>query len=206
MSTNRAVPAHATRAGSFARRAIATAIDYSLAAAPLATFGLAALLRRSAAGAAPPIGVQGGPGISRLKRVLGVLGVTAPVTFLLAAAEAHGGSPGKRLLGLEVRTANDRAPVPFRRALVRAILKTGVPWELGHQAVWDFHGGDDHQRRGTVLAGCAYLAIAAQAVMAVRDAGRTYADLAAGTVVIAGSATSRPPSPPRELRANCDER
>lgn len=161
-----------------ARRAAATFVDYAVIAAPLA---LAGVLRRTRSVAAPPAsGAQRAAGAVP-PRVLVALALTVPISCLLAAAEARGGSPGKRLLRLRVR-ARDGTPPSYATALARAVLKTAIPWEIGHQAVWDLRG--TQARRGACLALLAHAALAAQAAMVWTGEGRTYADLLAGTVVV----------------------
>ena len=61
----------------------------------------------------------------------------APATVWLALWEAgrRAASPGKRLLRLQVRTADDQ-PVSFARALLRNGIKVALPWELGHTAAF----------------------------------------------------------------------
>ncbi|MEU9890175.1 RDD family protein [Sphaerisporangium sp. NPDC051011] len=153
------------------RRAAATAVDYALVSVPLALLGLLQV-RRGRAGR--PIG-------GARARVAVALALTVPVTCGLAAAEATGGSPGKRLLGLQVRGRDGRSS-PYAAALLRTALKTAIPWELAHQGVWDVQD-EAGRKRGETLLACAYAALAAQAVMICTPSGRTYPDLLAGTVV-----------------------
>lgn len=173
-----------------ARRAAATFVDYAVIAAPLALVWAHRMrLVRSAAArsasrraAAPP-------------RVLVALVLTAPMSCLLAAAEVRGGSPGKRLLRLQVRT-RDGAPPSYPTALARAVLKTALPWEIGHQAVWDLRG--TRARRGAGLALLAHAMLAAQAATICVGDGRTYADRLTGTVVVDAAHAEGAPSPDRE--------
>jgi hypothetical protein len=60
-------------------------------------------------------------------------------------------------------------------------LKTALPWELGHQAVWEFRA--DNTARGTVLVAGAYAALGWQAWSIARGTGRTYPDRVARTYV-----------------------
>ncbi|HLU95706.1 MAG TPA: RDD family protein [Thermobifida alba] len=150
------------------RRALATGVDSALLAlAPALAW---AVVGRRLGTAEPPAGARWGVAV----------GMTLPAVAVLALAEARGATPGKRLLGVRVTGPGGRSP-GYRRALVRLLAKTALPWELGHQAVWDFVGGSS--RRGAVLAAAAHAALAAQAVAAACGSGRTYADLAAGTGV-----------------------
>ncbi|MFF3672053.1 RDD family protein [Microtetraspora malaysiensis] len=173
-------PPRGGRLARLARRAGATAVDYAVVCAPLALIGL---LQSRRVRTPRPSPRQGGPGGARARLLVAVT-VTTPLACGLAAAEATGGSPGKRLLRLQVRTRDTDSPVPYSAALLRTVLKTAIPWEIGHQAVWDFRGTSQTQRRGAVLAACAYAAVAAQAAMICTASGRTYADLLAGTVVV----------------------
>lgn len=123
-------------------------------------------------------------------RLLVAAGLTLPLTCALAAAEATGGSLGKRVLHLTVSDARTRETPTLPQALARTLLKTALPWELGHQAVWEFRA--DNTRRGALLAAGAYAAIGWQAVAIARGSGRTYADRAAGTRVRPSRAPVRP--------------
>ena len=157
-----------------ARRALATVIDYTAMAVPLGVLAAIALVRqRRRPGSALP-------DVSPTKvRVLVAVGLTMPLSAALAATEAAGGSPGKRALGLTVRDQSGTQPT-YPQTLIRTFAKTAVPWELGHQAVWEFRA--DNTRRGAVLAAGAYVALGLQAAAILRN-HRTYADRVAGTRV-----------------------
>lgn len=157
-----------------ARRGLATAIDYTAMAVPLGVLAAITLLRRRRhPGAALP-------DVSPTKvRVLVAVGLTMPLSAALAATEAAGGSPGKRALGLTVRDETGTQP-SYPQALARTVAKTALPWELGHQAVWEFRA--DNPRRGAVLAAGAYLALGLQAAAIIRGR-RTYPDHVAHTRV-----------------------
>ncbi len=161
------------------RRVLATTVDYTLAAIPPAALGALVLSRgRPVADAEPTAGLR-----------LGVaFGLTVPAVAALAVGEARGATPGKRLLGLRV-SGPDGGPPGFPRAFARLLAKTALPWELGHQSVWDLRGGA--HTRGTVLAAVAHVAVGAQLAAAVRGTGRTYADLVAGTRVERARGTGR---------------
>ena len=60
-----------------------------------------------------------------------------PVTVWLTTWEARGrgATPGKRLLGIRVRTLRGD-DLRWRRALARNALKITLPWELGHTAAF----------------------------------------------------------------------
>ncbi|GAB3817982.1 RDD family protein [Kribbella italica] len=158
-----------------ARRGLATVIDYSAVAGALGVLAAVTLLRRSR----QPAGERRDPDPATL-RLMVAAGVTVPLSCALAVADATGGTPGKRALGLTVEDATSGSTPTFQQALVRSALKTAIPWELGHQAVWDFRSG--HTRRGSVLAAGAYLALGAQAAAILRNRP-TYADRLANTQV-----------------------
>jgi hypothetical protein len=68
--------------------------------------------------------------------LIAALVVVVPVVVGAAWFESRSvaATPGKRVLRLRVRTAGGRAP--FRVALLRNTLKIGVPWLIGHAAVF----------------------------------------------------------------------
>ncbi|GAB2556991.1 RDD family protein [Kribbella endophytica] len=155
-----------------ARRGLATAIDYAAMAVPLGVLAAITLARQRR----HPL-----PDVSPAKvRVLVAVGLTLPLSAALAAAEATGGSPGKRALGLTLRDETVAQSPTYSQALIRTLAKTAVPWELGHQAVWEFRA--DNTRRGAVLAAGSYLAIGLQAAAILRNR-RTYPDHLAQTRV-----------------------
>lgn len=161
------------------RRLAATAVDYTLAATPLAAFALVNAAR--GAFRRPRRPSHGDEQVGPWLRWVGVpLLVDLPVCLALGYAEARGGSPGKRLLGIEV-VSDHRGGMTAADAVTRTVLKVAVPWELGHQAAWEFATG--HNRRGTTLV----LASQAWTVLQVRlmraGEGRTWADAVAGTRV-----------------------
>jgi uncharacterized RDD family membrane protein YckC len=67
-----------------------------------------------------------------------LMGLTVVVPIVLAAAwcesRSRGATPGKLALGLRVVRRNTR--VSFPRALLRNTLKLGLPWIIGHVAVF----------------------------------------------------------------------
>lgn len=159
-----------------ARRGLATAIDYATLAAPLGLLAVAAVARRRR----HPGRTHPTPSPAKV-RLLVAAGLTIPLSGLLAVAEAAGGSPGKRALGLTLRDDETAETPSYPQALTRTLLKTALPWELGHQAVWEFRA--DNTTRGAVLAAGAYGAIGWQVWSIARGNGRTYPDRAAGTRV-----------------------
>lgn len=158
------------------RRLLATAVDDGLVAVLL---GILALINVLA--------------IKRGRRGLMLRGkvrllvpcvITVPVVVGLGVAEHSGGSPGKRAMGLRLSRAGslDLEPPTWSGAISRSLLKTALPWEIGHQAVWQLRG--DRPRSGGVLAAAAYGLLILQVIGAARRDGRTYADLAGATVVV----------------------
>jgi uncharacterized RDD family membrane protein YckC len=68
--------------------------------------------------------------------VVGAIVIVLPVVIALALFESsrRAATPGKRVLGLRV-CAHDARPA-FLRALGRNALKIGLPWLIGHAAVF----------------------------------------------------------------------
>lgn len=68
--------------------------------------------------------------------VVGAVVVVVPVVIAAAAFESHtlAATPGKRALRLRVST--NRGTPSFLQALLRNGLKIGLPWLLGHAAVF----------------------------------------------------------------------
>lgn len=68
--------------------------------------------------------------------LIAALVVVVPVVVGAAWFESRAlaATPGKRTMRLRVRTADGRPP--FRVALLRNTLKIGVPWLIGHAAVF----------------------------------------------------------------------
>ena len=76
--------------------------------------------------------------------VLGVVVLVAPATLWVAIWESvRGATPGKRLVGLRVIAGNAGRRPGFGRALVRAVIKIAVPWELGHTTALALSSGED---------------------------------------------------------------
>jgi hypothetical protein len=164
------------------RRTAATAVDYALAAGWAGLLAAAAITARSVGVAVP----AGDPRIHRLiGQAAGAGLLTVPVTVAFAACEARwGATPGKRLFRLRVEGPGDRPPSPAR-ALTRSALKTLLPWELAHTAIWDIvvwpgEGGTD---RDVVLLVATWTLVAAYAAGVAIGSGRTPYDRIAATVV-----------------------
>jgi uncharacterized RDD family membrane protein YckC len=163
-----AVPGHAAVPVGSAARATATAVDYSLGAAAALCLWLLVGRTRTA----PVSGLTSS------------LLLTGPLTSALAALEATGGSPGKRLLGLQVVHSATAQPVGLVRATARTFLKVAVPWELAHAAVWRLRsqGAPERARGGVPLLLACYAYTGASLVGVVRS-GQGLHDRATGTRV-----------------------
>ena len=167
------------------RRICATVLDNSVAALPLALVaGVNIAVSRS--GRNPPIVLSG-----QRARQLVPWCVTLPAATLLGLVESRGGSPGKRIMGLTLVEHGGNRPVHTGRSLRRSLLKTALPWELGHQAVWEFKRGTP--RHGKVLAVASLALLGAQVAGALRGEGRTYPDLLSGSTVAVERDLSAPP-------------
>ena len=68
--------------------------------------------------------------------LVGAIVVIVPVVVAAAWCESRpiGATPGKRAMGLVVQSGSIR--LPYRLALLRNLLKLGVPWLIGHAAVF----------------------------------------------------------------------
>lgn len=152
------------------RRAVAAVLDAAVVLAPLGAVAAvnAVAVRR---GRRMPAAVPGSP------RVAVPLLVTVPAAALLGVADARGGSPGKRAVGLAVVADGGVA-----RAVLRRLVLTALPWELGHQGVWSSREGSGVV--GGVLLAASYGTLGVLAVQAARGDGRSWADRLAGTRVV----------------------
>jgi uncharacterized RDD family membrane protein YckC len=103
-----------------------------------------------------------------------------PVTIWLAAWESNGATPGKRALGLRVRSAREES-IGRRRALARNALKVALPWELGHTATFllaERDAGPVTVTLGITSAILAYAIAIAYVVSLFIRSGRTPYDIA----------------------------
>jgi uncharacterized RDD family membrane protein YckC len=120
--------------------------------------------------------------------VVSFLVLVAPVTLALAWFESgpRQATVGKRIRRLRVVDAGTQSTIPFRRALLRNVVKLTVPWELGHVAVYGLVAATGGPPGWLMV-----VAVAANVVPAVYVAtlfvagGRTPADWLARTVVAA---------------------
>ncbi|MBO0811348.1 MAG: RDD family protein [Microlunatus sp.] len=110
--------------------------------------------------------------------------VIIPVVAAAAWRESSPGSatPGKRALGLSVRYRSAGRRLP--RALLRNVLKIGLPWAIGHLAVFAIVDAGD-QLPGWVgwLTAAAYLLPVLWVVSLALPGARTIYDRLSGTDV-----------------------
>lgn len=155
------------------RRAAATAIDYGCVAGwagvVLGVSMLADAPRRL--GQLEPLAGQ----------AHGIVTITLPATAALAWLEAHGGTPGERMLGLRVLN-QDGAPPTLLASATRTTGKVAIPWELAHAGIWRLGAGG---WQPAVLVAAAYVVLGA-ALCAVIAGRRTWYEHLAGTTVDGG--------------------
>jgi uncharacterized RDD family membrane protein YckC len=165
------------------RRVVAFAVDYGVILPYLGLLTLVGVLGRAVGVVPTDITTPAGRVVAQL---VAVAVLTVPVTVWFAGWEATpgGATPGKRLLGLRVRTTTG-ARLTWPRSLLRTALKFTVPWELAHTAVWDLLVWPDDQGAvvDTVLLSLANAVIVIDLVCLFVGARRAPYDRVAGTVV-----------------------
>jgi uncharacterized RDD family membrane protein YckC len=119
--------------------------------------------------------------------LLAVSAVPPLVASVIAARQesgAHRATWGKRRQGLVVTTSSGER-VPFGRALVRNLVKIGIPWQLGHTvAIGAAYGGFERGDPLTLAAtAVTYPLVAVMIVAVARGTGRGLHDRVAGTAV-----------------------
>jgi hypothetical protein len=120
--------------------------------------------------------------------LVGALVVVVPVVIGAAWFESRSrpATPGKRVLALEVLTDGRRPR--FGAALVRNALKIGVPWLIGHAAVFAITTGSadggDVPAGAWVLTAAAYVVPLVWIVSLFIAGGRTPYDRLSGTTVV----------------------
>ena len=135
----------------------------------IAAWGIDWLTISLYAGALVPVGLwlnQGSVQLSPMAwNAVSFVVLIAPVTVWLTAWEANRGSatPGKRFLGLRVRTL-DGGRLTWRRALMRNALKIALPWELGHTAAFLLADPGIGRSLGLIGVACGLAACALAAV------------------------------------------
>lgn len=119
--------------------------------------------------------------------LVGAVVVIVPVVLAAAWCESRptGATPGKRAMGLVVRSGSIR--LSYRLALLRNVLKLGVPWLIGHAAVFAIvsssNASNEVPTAVWVLTGLAYLIPIVWIVSLFVGDGRTPYDRICGTTV-----------------------
>lgn len=120
--------------------------------------------------------------------LVGAIVIIVPVVVAASWCESRptGATPGKRAMGLEVRAGSIR--LPYRLALLRNLLKLGVPWLIGHAAVYAIVSSSSANHEVPagvwVLTGFAYLIPIVWIVSLFVGGGRTPYDRICGTAVV----------------------
>jgi uncharacterized RDD family membrane protein YckC len=117
--------------------------------------------------------------------LIGAVIVVVPVVVAATLFESsrRGATPGKRVTGLSV-DAGGRAPTRGR-ALLRNSLKIGLPWLIGHAAVFALTGGGaaSPEAGAWALIAVAYVIPIVWVASLFLSSGRTPYDRIAGTTV-----------------------
>ena len=124
------------------------------------------------------------------RNMIGALVMVVPIIAVAASCESRGGAatPGKKAMGLQVTTQPAHSDPPrFRVTLARNLFKIGLPWLLGHSAVYALT--DSGEGAGSVSVGVWILTAAAYLIptlyvvsLFIAD-GRTPYDRITGTYV-----------------------
>jgi uncharacterized RDD family membrane protein YckC len=182
------------------RRVAAFAVDYAVILPYLGLLVIVGVVGRAVGAVPTDITTPAGRVAAQL---VAFAVLTVPVTLWFAGREAGrgGATPGKRLLGLRVRTIGG-GPLAWSRSLGRTVLKFTVPWELAHTAVWDLlvWPGERSAVLDAVLLNLANAIIAIDLVSLFVGSRRTPYDRIAGTIVTAedgswSGGTARPRTP-----------
>lgn len=131
-------------------------------------------------------GLRLGPvGLNLIATVSVVLPVC--VGFALLEAGPAQATWGKRRHGLRVVRAADGGRIGLVRAMVRNLIKIGVPWSLGHAVAIALATGSDWSVGLGLATVLAYGLPALFVLMLILPGHRPPYDLVAGTVVVAES-------------------
>lgn len=127
--------------------------------------------------------------------LIAALVTVVPVTVVLARLESgpRQASIGKRARHLRVVEAVTGSRVSFRRSILRNTLKIGLPWTIGHAAVYAIvrtSGSGPVGASVWVLTAVAYLVPLTYVGSLFVGTGRPPYDLIAGTDVICGTGPS----------------
>jgi uncharacterized RDD family membrane protein YckC len=136
------------------------------------------------------------PGGLIVLNVIAGLVVVVPVVLAAAVCEssARGATPGKRALRLRVRHGGTGPG--FGRALARNVLKIGIPWLIGHAAVYELSAapssGEPVPVAAWALTVAAYVLPIVYLACLFLPSGRTPYDRIAGTAVAGPGSGLRP--------------
>ena len=133
-------------------------------------------------GATHPVGALASNLVAALMTV-----VPATVVLALLESSAREASIGKRTRHLRVVDAVNGSRVSFRRSICRNTLKIGVPWTIGHAAVFSIvqaSGSGSVPVSVWLLTVVAYVFPIMYVVFLFVGRGRTPYDLISGTIVI----------------------
>jgi uncharacterized RDD family membrane protein YckC len=183
------------------RRLAAFAVDYVLI---LAWIGLISAV---GLGARSLLGMRLGTITSDRDKLIGhaisFLVLTLPVVLFFAIAEhcPWRGTPGKRLLGLEVVSIDGGGTVPWSRCVVRAAVKF-APWEVAHTVIWHspgqpFVSGPNIWGLGGYVVALSSAAFYVASLF--KGTGRTPYDRAARTVTVRRKRSDSKRPPPTDL-------
>lgn len=131
-----------------------------------------------------------------MANLIGLLVMVVPVVVAAAWCESRAGSatPGKRALGLRIYARS--TPPRFRITLVRNMFKIGLPWILGHAAVYAIvtssHRSDNVPPGVWILTATAYVIPIIYLASLFIAGGRTPYDRITGTSIAARPRRSRP--------------
>ncbi|KNC18856.1 hypothetical protein AC792_09705 [Arthrobacter sp. RIT-PI-e] len=120
--------------------------------------------------------------------LVGAIMVIVPVVLDVAWCESRlvAATPGKRAMGLIVYSSSTQ--MPYRLALLRNILKLGMPWLIGHAAVFAIvsssHSSNLVPTGVWVLTGLAYLMPIIWIISLFVGDQRTPYDRICGTTVL----------------------
>jgi uncharacterized RDD family membrane protein YckC len=129
------------------------------------------------------------PASALASNLLAALVTVVPATVGLTLLESSAGeaSIGKRMRHLRVVEAVTGSRVSFRRSILRNTLKIGVPWTIGHAAVFSIvqaGGAGPVPVSVWLLTVVAYVLPIMYVVSLFVGQGRTPYDVISGTVVI----------------------
>ncbi len=117
--------------------------------------------------------------------LIGLIGVVLPATVWTAGWHAaRGATPGQRRFGLSVIMMDSGRRPHLGVALLRAVIKIAVPWELGHTAALGLAAGHAPGVGLWVVVSAAYLLPVITFIGLLRRPHRPLHDRIAHTVVV----------------------